>query len=131
MIVVIVTVHRQHITIIIPTVCPFQVIWAVVNILMYTNNAVNFILYSLSGSRFRAELKDMWHTLRPHIPRPSHVRQSRASTSHSMTSNCGNTSESYVEGRRWSSLTEMSSTGSQDAGNPSSTSTVRVAEEDV
>ena len=31
--------------------------WSVVNMLMYTNNAVNFILYSLSGSRFRKELK--------------------------------------------------------------------------
>lgn len=31
--------------------------WAVVNMLMYTNNALNFLLYSLSGSRFRKEFK--------------------------------------------------------------------------
>ena len=31
--------------------------WAVVNMLMYTNNAVNFLLYSLSGSQFRQEMK--------------------------------------------------------------------------
>ena len=31
--------------------------WAVVNMLMYTNNAVNFLLYSLSGSQFRQEAK--------------------------------------------------------------------------
>ena len=31
--------------------------WAVVNMLMYTNNAVNFLLYSLSGSQFRQEVK--------------------------------------------------------------------------
>ena len=31
--------------------------WSVVNMLMYTNNALNFLLYSLSGSRFRKELK--------------------------------------------------------------------------
>ena len=31
--------------------------WAVVNMLMYTNNTVNFLLYSLSGSQFRQEAK--------------------------------------------------------------------------
>ena len=31
--------------------------WSVVNMLMYTNNALNFLLYCLSGSRFRRELK--------------------------------------------------------------------------
>ena len=36
--------------------------WAVVNILMYTNNAVNFILYCLSGSTFRQELKRVLKT---------------------------------------------------------------------
>ena len=60
MIVVIVTVHRQHITIIIPTVCPFQVIWAVVNILMYTNNAVNFILYCIMSQQFRNTFKSLF-----------------------------------------------------------------------
>ena len=31
--------------------------WAVVNMLMYTNNSVNFVLYTLSGSQFRLEAK--------------------------------------------------------------------------
>ena len=31
--------------------------WAVVNMLMYINNTVNFLLYSLSGSQFRQEMK--------------------------------------------------------------------------
>ena len=31
--------------------------WAVVNMLMYTNNSLNFLLYCLSGSRFRQEVK--------------------------------------------------------------------------
>ena len=34
--------------------------WAVVNILMYINNTVNFILYCLSGSKFRQELKKLF-----------------------------------------------------------------------
>ena len=33
--------------------------WASVNILMYLNNAVNFVLYFLSGSRFRAEVRTL------------------------------------------------------------------------
>nr|KAG5703111.1 hypothetical protein BaRGS_012173 [Batillaria attramentaria] len=39
-----------------------RVVWVAVNLAMYTNNACNFILYSLSGSRFRAEMKRMWQT---------------------------------------------------------------------
>lgn len=31
--------------------------WAVVNMFCYLNNAINFVLYFLSGSRFRAEVK--------------------------------------------------------------------------
>lgn len=34
-------------------------IWSVVNILMYLNNSINFLLYILSGSRFRNEIKSM------------------------------------------------------------------------
>ena len=34
--------------------------WAFVNILMYTNSTINFILYCLSGSKFRGELKKMF-----------------------------------------------------------------------
>ncbi|XP_045179651.2 neurotensin receptor type 1-like [Mercenaria mercenaria] len=33
-----------------------ELIWAIVNALFYTNNAVNFILYFVSGSRFRTEV---------------------------------------------------------------------------
>ena len=31
--------------------------WAIVNMLMYTNNSINFLLYCLSGTRFRQEVK--------------------------------------------------------------------------
>jgi hypothetical protein len=37
-----------------------EMMWAVVNILMYTNNSMNFLLYILSGSRFRREFKDLF-----------------------------------------------------------------------
>lgn len=37
-----------------------DMMWAIVNILMYTNNSVNFLLYILSGSRFRREFKDLF-----------------------------------------------------------------------
>lgn len=30
--------------------------WAVVNMLSYTNNAINFLLYCMSGSKFRQQL---------------------------------------------------------------------------
>lgn len=30
--------------------------WAIVNMLMYTNNSLNFLLYCLSGTKFRAEV---------------------------------------------------------------------------
>ena len=36
-----------------------QLTWAVVNILMYTNNSLNFYLYFLSGSKFRKEFSDL------------------------------------------------------------------------
>ena len=34
--------------------------WAVVNIFMYTNHTINFIMYFLSGSRFRQEVKALF-----------------------------------------------------------------------
>lgn len=34
--------------------------WAVVNLLMYLNNSVNFILYCVSGSRFRQSVKELF-----------------------------------------------------------------------
>ena len=39
------------------TIAKLELWWSVVNMLMYTNNAIIFLLYSLSGSRFRKELK--------------------------------------------------------------------------
>lgn len=35
-----------------------EILWAVVNMLYYLNHAVNFILYFLSGSRFRKQVKE-------------------------------------------------------------------------
>ena len=37
-----------------------SLIWAVLNMILYTNNAVNFLLYCFSGPRFRRELKVMF-----------------------------------------------------------------------
>ncbi|XP_053397965.1 probable G-protein coupled receptor B0563.6 [Mercenaria mercenaria] len=34
-------------------------LWSVVNVLYFTNNAVNFLLYFLSGSRFRKEVRNL------------------------------------------------------------------------
>lgn len=34
--------------------------WAIVNMLMYTNNSLNFLLYCLSGTRFRQEVKRLF-----------------------------------------------------------------------
>jgi hypothetical protein len=37
-------------------------LWVIVNILMYTNNAVNFLLYIMCGSEFRTEVKAIFLT---------------------------------------------------------------------
>ena len=54
-------------------------IWAVINILMYLNNAVNFILYILCGSEFRKEVRKIispcCHGYRS-LPTVSSVKQS-------------------------------------------------------
>ena len=34
--------------------------WAIVNMLQYTNNSINFLLYCLSGTRFRKEVKRLF-----------------------------------------------------------------------
>lgn len=34
-----------------------ELVWAIVNMMLYTNNTVNFVLYFLSGDRFRREVK--------------------------------------------------------------------------
>lgn len=36
-----------------------EMVWAIVNILMYSNNALSFVLYILSGTRFRREFTRM------------------------------------------------------------------------
>ena len=41
----------------------WRVIWPLLSVWMYTNNAVNFILYSISGPRFRKELQEMFHCI--------------------------------------------------------------------
>ena len=38
----------------------FTMWWAIVNSLMYTNHAINFIMYVLSGTRFRQEVKALF-----------------------------------------------------------------------
>lgn len=42
------------------TIASIEFWWAVVNMLMYTNNAINFLLYCLSGTRFRREVANMF-----------------------------------------------------------------------
>ncbi|XP_076465414.1 cysteinyl leukotriene receptor 1-like [Babylonia areolata] len=42
----------------------FHMIWAIVNLLQYTHHTINFLLYCLSGSRFREELKAMFSARR-------------------------------------------------------------------
>ena len=42
------------------TIASLELWWAIVNMLMYTNNSVNFLLYCLSGSRFRKEAKKLF-----------------------------------------------------------------------
>ncbi|XP_025077659.1 FMRFamide receptor-like isoform X1 [Pomacea canaliculata] len=37
----------------------FKLAWAIVNMLMYINNSINFLLYCLSGTRFREELSNL------------------------------------------------------------------------
>jgi hypothetical protein len=43
--------------------------WAIVNILVYVNYAVNFILYLTCGTKFREELKKMFRCCRPKFTR--------------------------------------------------------------
>ncbi|XP_071171015.1 kappa-type opioid receptor-like [Mytilus edulis] len=37
-----------------------EMMWAIVNIFMYLNNSMNFLLYILSGSKFRHEFKEIF-----------------------------------------------------------------------
>ena len=45
----------------------WHIIWPLLSILMYTNNAINFLLYSISGPRFRDELRRMFPCCKKHI----------------------------------------------------------------
>lgn len=55
-------------------------VWAVVNMFMYTNSAVNFYLYCLSGAKFRKEFKRFIVSLflkpKPLSPEKSHILSS-------------------------------------------------------
>ena len=42
------------------TYASLELWWAIVNMLMYANNSLNFLLYFLSGTRFRQEVKRMF-----------------------------------------------------------------------
>ena len=44
----------------------WRVIWPVLSMVMYTNNAINFILYSIMGRRFRDELRQMFSWCKTH-----------------------------------------------------------------
>ncbi|XP_046366782.2 C-C chemokine receptor type 1-like [Haliotis rufescens] len=50
-----------------------SLVWAIANMLQYTNNSINFLLYCISGSRFRNTLKDLFQ------------RRNRVRPSNSMT----------------------------------------------
>lgn len=69
-----------------------ELIWAIVSILMYTNNSTNFILYVFCGSEFRTEVKLMCLKLCrmkpkvPHRPR-TNTQLSNNSSEGSRTSN--------------------------------------------
>ncbi|XP_046344703.1 growth hormone secretagogue receptor type 1-like [Haliotis rufescens] len=47
-----------------------SLLWSLVNMLQYCNNSINFILYSVTGSRFRHELKGMF-CKKAFVPRPT------------------------------------------------------------
>ena len=46
------------------TVHKYWLWWAIASLLMYANNSINFILYCVSGTNFRNELKEMLKELR-------------------------------------------------------------------
>lgn len=64
------------------TVAVQRLLWAVVNIMMYINNAVNFLLYIMCGSAFRAEVKGLllmcsgnqWQPSSPFLPAQNSTR---------------------------------------------------------
>ncbi|XP_025077658.1 FMRFamide receptor-like [Pomacea canaliculata] len=46
----------------------FRLAWAIFNMLMYTNNSINFLLYCVSGTRFREELSNLFLRKRYSLP---------------------------------------------------------------
>ncbi|XP_041374201.1 FMRFamide receptor-like [Gigantopelta aegis] len=48
--------------------------WATVNVFMYTNNSINFLLYCISGSRFREALRGLFSRRRRIHPTASFTR---------------------------------------------------------
>ena len=60
--------------------------YAFVKILMYTNNTVNFILYCVSGTKFRRELKRLFQKVVHRYRSVSLTASSQRSTSHSPAS---------------------------------------------
>ena len=46
----------------------FRIYWAAAHQLMYMNNAINFLLYYVSGNRFRKEFKELFHSRRQIYP---------------------------------------------------------------
>ncbi|XP_025077655.1 probable G-protein coupled receptor 139 isoform X2 [Pomacea canaliculata] len=58
----------------------FSMAWAIVNIFMYTNNSINFLLYCVSGTRFRGELLSLFgrrRRIRPMVITNTHVSEFR------------------------------------------------------
>jgi hypothetical protein len=54
-----------------------SILWALVNIFMYTNHSINFVMYCLTGSKFRTELATLF------LPR--HMTLSNAHTNNVLT----------------------------------------------
>ena len=56
-----------------------SLLWACLNLLLYTNNALNFVLYLMSGPRFRRELCKMLCSKKTNVIQPitedTHVRR--------------------------------------------------------
>ena len=52
----------------------YELAWAGVNVVMYTNNSINFLLYCISGSRFRESLRSLFIRKRRIYPTASFTR---------------------------------------------------------
>ncbi|XP_071104710.1 C-C chemokine receptor type 1-like [Haliotis cracherodii] len=65
-----------------------SLVWAITNMLQYTNNSINFLLYCISGSRFRNTLKELFQ------------RRNRVRPSNSMTMLRNSQREADASGNR-------------------------------